>query len=422
MNILLIGGGGREHSIAEALSKSSKINELHCIPGNAGIEKIASCHNYDISNQQEILNFCENNNIDIVFIVPEIPLVEGLADYLNRNSFFTFGPNQKAAKLEGSKSFTKDMCKKYNIPTATYETFSNAKDALVYIDNHSIPLVIKVDGLAAGKGVIIAETRDHAINSVNEIFSGKFGNAGDEIVIEEFLDGEEASYFVISDGESFIPLTSAQDHKRIGDGDIGLNTGGMGAYSPAPIMNKELEEKTINKIIKPTIKAMNDYGSPYIGILYAGLMIKDNEPKLIEYNVRFGDPECQVIIPRLENDLVELLVNVKEKNLDNYTLKWKENFAITVVLAAKGYPESYETGDEIKGLDAIGNIDDVEIFHAGTKTKNNKIVTSGGRVLNINGYGKNLVDAKEKAYSLVKKINWSGCYYRKDIGWRALKE
>ena len=345
MNILLIGGGGREHSIAEALSKSSKINKLHCIPGNAGIEKIASCHNYDISNQQEILNFCENNNIDIVFIGPEIPLVEGLADYLNRNSFFTFGPNQKAAKLEGSKSFTKDMCKKYNIPTATYETFSNAKDALVYIDNHSIPLVIKVDGLAAGKGVIIAETRDHAINSVNEIFSGKFGNAGDEIVIEEFLDGEEASYFIISDGESFIPLTSAQDHKRIGDGDIGLNTGGMGAYSPAPIMNKELEEKTINKIIKPTIKAMNDYGSPYIGILYAGLMIKDNEPKLIEYNVRFGDPECQVIIPRLENDLVELLVNVKEKNLDNYTLKWKENFAITVVLAAKGYPESYETGD-----------------------------------------------------------------------------
>ena len=422
MNILLIGGGGREHSIAEALSKSSKINELHCIPGNAGIEKIASCHNYDISNQQEILNFCENNNIDIVFIGPEIPLVEGLADYLNRNSFFTFGPNQKAAKLEGSKSFTKDMCKKYNIPTATYETFSNAKDALVYIDNHSIPLVIKVDGLAAGKGVIIAETRDHAINSVNEIFSGKFGNAGDEIVIEEFLDGEEASYFIISDGESFIPLTSAQDHKRIGDGDIGLNTGGMGAYSPAPIMNKELEEKTINKIIKPTIKAMNDYGSPYIGILYAGLMIKDNEPKLIEYNVRFGDPECQVIIPRLENDLVELLVNVKEKNLDNYTLKWKENFAITVVLAAKGYPESYETGDEIKGLDAIDSMDDVEIFHAGTKTKNNKIVTSGGRVLNINGYGKNLVDAKEKAYSLVKKINWSGCYYRKDIGWRALKE
>ena len=422
MNILLIGGGGREHSIAEALSKSNKINELHCIPGNAGIEKIARCHNYDISNQQEILKFCENNNIDIIFIGPEIPLVEGLADYLNRNNFFTFGPNQKAAQLEGSKSFTKDICKKYNIPTAKYKTFSNAKDALDYIDNHPIPLVIKVDGLAAGKGVIIAETKDHAINSVNEIFSGKFGNAGDEIVIEEFLDGEEASFFIISDGKSFIPLTSAQDHKRIGDGDTGLNTGGMGAYSPAPIMNKDLEKKTINKIIKPTIKAMNDYGSPYVGILYAGLMIKNNEPKLIEYNVRFGDPECQVIIPRLENDLVDLLINVKEKSLDNYTLQWKENFAITIVLAAKGYPESYETGDEIKGLDTIDSIDDVEIFHAGTKNKDNKIVTSGGRVLNINGYGKNLVDAKEKAYSLVKKINWPGCYYRKDIGWRALKE
>ena len=422
MNILLIGGGGREHSIAEALLKSSKINELHCIPGNAGIEKIARCHNYDISNQKEILDFCKNNNIDIIFIGPEIPLVEGLADYLNKNNFFAFGPNKKAAKLEGSKSFTKDICKKYNIPTAKYKTFSNEKDALVYIDNHSIPLVIKVDGLAAGKGVIISETKDHAINSVNEIFSGKFGNAGQEIVIEEFLDGEEASFFIISDGKSFIPLTSAQDHKRIGDGDIGLNTGGMGAYSPAPIMNKDLEEKTINKIIKPTIKAMNDYGSPYVGILYAGLMIKDNEPKLIEYNVRFGDPECQVIIPRLENDLVELLVNVKEKNLDNYKLKWKENFAITVVLVAKGYPENYETGDEIKGLDAIENIDGVEIFHAGTKIKDNKIITSGGRVLNINGYGENLSDAKEKAYNLVKKINWPGYYYRKDIGWRALKE
>ena len=422
MNILVIGGGAREHAICYAIHQSSKLSKLYAIPGNYGISQLAECHIIDTNDFDELFSFAIKKAIDLIIVGPEVPLVNGIVDFFTSRKIKIFGPDQFAAQLEGSKSFTKDICKKYNIPTATYETFSNAKDALVYIDNHSIPLVIKVDGLAAGKGVIIAETRDHAINSVNEIFSGKFGNAGDEIVIEEFLDGEEASYFIISDGESFIPLTSAQDHKRIGDGDIGLNTGGMGAYSPAPIMNKELEEKTINKIIKPTIKAMNDYGSPYIGILYAGLMIKDNEPKLIEYNVRFGDPECQVIIPRLENDLVELLVNVKEKNLDNYTLKWKENFAITVVLAAKGYPESYETGDEIKGLDAIDNIDDVEIFHAGTKTKNNKIVTSGGRVLNINGYGKNLVDAKEKAYSLVKKINWSGCYYRKDIGWRALKE
>ena len=233
---------------------------------------------------------------------------------------------------------------------------------------------------------------------------------------------EEASFFVVSDGNSFIPLTSAQDHKRIGDGDTGLNTGGMGAYSPAPIMNSDLEEKTINKIIKPTLKAMNDYGEPYIGILYAGLMIKDNEPKLIEYNVRFGDPECQVIIPRLENDLVDLLINVKEKNLDNYTLNWKDNFAITIVLAANGYPESYQTGDEIEGLDQVANMDNVEIFHAGTKMIENKVVTSGGRVLNVNGYGEKLVDAKEKAYDLVKKINWPDYYYRKDIGWRALKD
>ena len=422
MNILLIGGGGREHSVAKSLSKSSKITELHCIPGNAGIEKIAKCHNYDISNQQEILDFCKNNNIDIVFVGPEIPLVEGLANYLNSNGFFTFGPNQKAAQLEGSKSFTKNICKEYNIPTAAYETFSNLDKAIKYIDNHSIPLVIKADGLAAGKGVIIAETREHAINSVKEIFSGKFGSAGNEIVIEEFLEGEEASFFVVSDGNSFIPLTSAQDHKRIGDGDTGLNTGGMGAYSPAPIMNSDLEEKTINKIIKPTLKAMNDYGEPYIGILYAGLMIKDNEPKLIEYNVRFGDPECQVIIPRLDNDLVDLLINVKEKNLDNYTLNWKDNFAITIVLAANGYPESYQTGDEIEGLDQVANMDNVEIFHAGTKMIGNKVVTSGGRVLNVNGYGEKLVDAKEKAYDLVKKINWPDYYYRKDIGWRALKD
>ena len=422
MNILLIGGGGREHCIALSLSKSSEINELHCIPGNAGIEKIAKCHSCDVSNQQEVLKFCQNNKIDIVFIGPEIPLVEGLADCLNRNGFFTFGPNQKAAQLEGSKSFTKDICKKYNIPTADYETFSNQEEAIKYINNHSIPLVIKADGLAAGKGVIIAETKEHAVNSVKEIFSGKFGSAGDEIVIEEFLEGEEASFFVISDGNSFIPLTSAQDHKRIGDGDTGLNTGGMGAYSPAPIINKDLEEKTINKIIKPTLKALNDYGESYVGILYAGLMIKDGEPKLIEYNVRFGDPECQVIIPRLENDLVDLLVNVKEKNLDNYTLNWKDNYAITVVLAANGYPENYQTGDEIQGLDQLANMKNVEIFHAGTKMEKNKVVTSGGRVLNVNGYGKKISEAKENAYDLVKKINWPNCYYRRDIGWRVLKD
>ena len=420
MNILLIGGGGREHCIAVSLAKSPRISNLHCIPGNAGIEKIAKCHNYDISNKRAILNFCIEQKIDMIFIGSEVPLVDGLADYLNSNNFFTFRPSKKASQLEGSKSFTKKICKNYNIPTAYYKSFSNKDTALEYIKSHPFPLVIKVDGLAAGKGVVIAENLEQANNSINEIFSGKFGSAGNEIVIEEFLQGEEASFFVISDGKSFIPLTSAQDHKRIGEGDKGLNTGGMGAYSPAPIMTKDLEKKTIDKIIKPTIQALNDYGTPFIGILYAGLIIKDNEPKLIEYNVRFGDPECQVIIPRLKNDLIELLVNVKEKNLDNYVLKWKNNFAITVVLAAKGYPENYQSGDEIIGLENEKNHDDVEIYHAGTTKKNNSIITSGGRVLNINGYGVSLAEARDKAYNLVNKVGWPNYYYRRDIGWRAL--
>ena len=420
MNILLIGGGGREHSIAEALSKSNKINELHCIPGNAGIEKIARCHNYDISNQQEILKFCENNNIDIIFIGPEIPLVEGLADYLNRNNFFTFGPNQKAAQLEGSKSFTKDICKKYNIPTAKYKTFSNAKDALDYIDNHPIPLVIKVDGLAAGKGVIIAETKDHAINSVNEIFSGKFGNAGDEIVIEEFLDGEEASFFIISDGKSFIPLTSAQDHKRIGDGDTGLNTGGMGAYSPAPIMNKDLEEKTINKIIKPTIKAMNDYGSPYIGILYAGLMIVENEPYLIEYNVRMGDPECQTILPKLKTDLAEIINSCYNKKLADINIEWTNKKSLCVVLCSKGYPDTYQKNVLIKNLENLSLNEDNFIFHAGTKNENDKFFATGGRVLNFISLSDDFLKARNEVHQCIEKLDWNGGFYRRDIGYKVI--
>ena len=421
MNILLIGGGGREHSVAKSLSKSSKITELHCIPGNAGIEKIAKCHNYDISNQQEILDFCKNNNIDIVFVGPEIPLVEGLANYLNSNGFFTFGPNQKAAQLEGSKSFTKNICKEYNIPTAAYETFSNLDKAIKYIDNHSIPLVIKADGLAAGKGVIIAETREHAINSVKEIFSGKFGSAGNEIVIEEFLEGEEASFFVISDGNSFIPLTSAQDHKRIGDGDTGLNTGGMGAYSPAPIMNSDLEEKTINKIIKPTLKAMNDYGEPYIGILYAGLMIKDNEPKLIEYNVRFGDPECQPLMLRMRSDLVEVMDAVIDERLDHVTLDWDERPAVCVVLTSAGYPGSYEKEKTISGLEQFSDWPDGAVFHAGTKRKADALVTNGGRVLGVTATGADIGRAMSATYQAVERISWSGMHYRRDIGQRALK-
>jgi len=422
MNILLIGSGGREHTIAKALSASKKLDKLYCIPGNAGIEELAICYNKDTSDKKEILEFCIKNQIELVFIGPEIPLVEGLADYLNENKVFAFGPSKIASQLEGSKSYTKDLCKKYNIPTAKYEKFRDEIKATEYIKDHPYPLVIKVDGLAAGKGVIIAENKTQALTSLKDIFSGKFGLAGNEVVIEEFLEGEEASFFVISDGKNFIPLTSAQDHKRIGEGDTGLNTGGMGAYSPAPVMTKELIKKTIKNIIEPTLTAMKDSGSPYVGILYAGLMINEGEPKLIEYNVRFGDPECQVIIPRLKNDLIDLLINVKNQNLDNYLVNWIDNYAITIVLSSSGYPEDYKTGFKIEGIEKIKNNDKVEIYHAGTKRDGENIVTSGGRVLNINGYGDSLKLAKENAFSVISEINWPGCYYRKDIGWRALKD
>ena len=422
MNILLIGSGGREHAIAKSLAESPILSNLFCIPGNAGIEEIALCEDIDTSNQEDILNFCTNNNIEIVFIGPETPLVEGLADYLTENNIFAFGPNKEASKLEGSKSFTKNLCKNYKIPTAAYEKFTNKDNAIKFIKKNSYPLVIKVDGLAAGKGVIIAENQEEAKESIEDIFSGKFGSAGKEVVIEEFLKGEEASFFVLSDGISFLPLTSAQDHKRIGEGDTGLNTGGMGAYSPAPIMTEELISETISNIIEPTLKAMKDSGTPFVGILYAGLMIKDNKPKLIEYNVRFGDPECQVILPRLNNDLVDLLINVKNKNLKNYTLEWKNNYSITFVLSSEGYPEDYKTGIKIEGLDKINDNEDFEVYHAGTKREGEDILTSGGRVININGYGQTLKNAKDNATKIINLISWPGCYYRKDIGWRALKD
>jgi len=422
MNILLIGSGGREHAIAKSLAESPILSNLFCIPGNAGIEEIALCEDIDTSNQEDILNFCTNNNIEIVFIGPETPLVEGLADYLTENNIFAFGPNKEASKLEGSKSFTKNLCKNYKIPTAAYEKFTNKDNAIKFIKKNSYPLVIKVDGLAAGKGVIIAENQEEAEESIEDIFSGKFGSAGKEVVIEEFLKGEEASFFVLSDGISFLPLTSAQDHKRIGEGDTGLNTGGMGAYSPAPIMTEELISETISNIIEPTLKAMKDSGTPFVGILYAGLMIKDNKPKLIEYNVRFGDPECQVILPRLNNDLVDLLINVKNKNLKNYTLEWKNNYSITFVLSSEGYPEDYKTGIKIEGLDKINDNEDFEVYHAGTKREGEDILTSGGRVININGYGQTLKNAKDNATKIINLISWPGCYYRKDIGWRALKD
>jgi len=421
MNILLLGSGGREHSLAKALYESSENKKIFCAPGNPGIEEFAKLISININKNEEILNLCIAEKIELVVIGPEIPLVNGLADFLLENNILVFGPRKKAAQLEGSKKFTKQICEKYNIPTAKFKTFDDEVSALEYLKGQLFPIVIKADGLAAGKGVIIAENYNAAEKAVKEIFSGLFNDAGKEIVIEEFLIGEEVSYFIIADENNFIELTSAQDHKRIGKGDTGPNTGGMGAYSPAPIMNRELKEITINKIIKPTLKAMKDLGCPYTGVLYAGLMITNEGPKLIEYNVRFGDPECQVILPRLKSDLLSLIISSCKNSLNQEKILWDDRFALTIVMSSKGYPNDYKTGHEIKGINKVSNQDDIYIYHAGTKKVNDIIYTNGGRVLNITSLGKTVGDANKSALRAINMIKWNGSYYRNDIGWRAMK-
>ena len=421
MNILLLGSGGREHSLAKALYESSENKKIFCAPGNPGIEEFAKLISININKNEEILNLCIAEKIELVVIGPEIPLVNGLADFLLENNILVFGPRKKAAQLEGSKKFTKQICEKYNIPTAKFKTFDDEVSALEYLKGQLFPIVIKADGLAAGKGVIIAENYNAAEKAVKEIFSGLFNDAGKEIVIEEFLIGEEVSYFIIADENNFIELTSAQDHKRIGKGDTGPNTGGMGAYSPAPIMNRELKEITINKIIKPTLKAMKDLGCPYTGVLYAGLMITKEGPKLIEYNVRFGDPECQVILPRLKSDLLSLIISSCKNSLNQEKILWDDRFALTIVMSSKGYPNDYKTGHEIKGINKVSNQDDIYIYHAGTKKVNDIIYTNGGRVLNITSLGKTVGDANKSALRAINMIKWNGSYYRNDIGWRAMK-
>jgi len=421
MNILLLGSGGREHSLAKALYESSENKKIFCAPGNPGIEEFANLISLNINKNEEILNFCIAEKIKLVVIGPETPLVNGLADFLLENNILVFGPRKKAAQLEGSKKFTKQICEKYNIPTAKFKTFDDEVSALEYLKEQLFPIVIKADGLAAGKGVIIAEDYYAAEKAVKEIFSGLFNDAGKEIVIEEFLIGEEVSYFIIADENDFIELTSAQDHKRIGVGDTGPNTGGMGAYSPAPIMNRELEEITINKIIKPTLKAMKDLGCPYTGVLYAGLMITKEGPKLIEYNVRFGDPECQVILPRLKSDLLSLIISSCKNSLNQEKIQWDDRFALTVVMSSKGYPNNYKTGYEIKGINKASNQKDIYIYHAGTKKVNDVIHTNGGRVLNITSLGNTVREANKTALRVINMIEWNGSYYRNDIGWRAIK-
>lgn len=421
MNILLIGSGGREHAIAKKLYESPDTKKIFCTPGNPGTEKYAVSVVLNTSNHNEILSYCKNNEINLVVIGPEIPLVEGLVDFLNKYNILVFGPKKLAAKLEGSKKFTKEICEKYNIPTAKYKSFNEENLAIDYLKTQNFPIVIKADGLAAGKGVIIAENLNEGIDAIKKIFSGIFDEAGKKIIIEEFLIGEEVSFFILADENNFIELTSAQDHKRIGLNDTGPNTGGMGAYSPAPIMTDELKKKTIERIIKPTLEAMKKLGCPFTGILYAGLMITNEGPKLIEYNVRFGDPECQVILPRLKTDLLSLIVNCCRNKLSESIVEWNKNYALTIVMASEGYPGSYKKDQLITGIDSAEENPNTTIFHAGTKKSGNSIMTNGGRVLSVTCFGKTVKEANLNAINAIKLIKWDNSYYRSDIGWRAIE-
>ena len=421
MNILLIGSGGREHAIAKKLYESPDTKKIFCTPGNPGTEKYAVSVVLNTSNHNEILSYCKNNEINLVVIGPEIPLVEGLVDFLNKYNILVFGPKKFAAKLEGSKKFTKEICEKYNIPTAKYKSFNEENLAIDYLKTQNFPIVIKADGLAAGKGVIIAENLNEGIDAIKKIFSGIFDEAGNKIIIEEFLIGEEVSFFILADENNFIELTSAQDHKRIGLNDTGPNTGGMGAYSPAPIMTEELKKKTIERIIKPTLEAMKKLGCPFTGILYAGLMITNEGPKLIEYNVRFGDPECQVILPRLKTDLLSLIVNCCRNKLSESIVEWNKNYALTIVMASEGYPGSYKKDQLITGIDSAEKNPNTTIFHAGTKKSGNSIMTNGGRVLSVTCFGKTVKEANLNAINAIKLIKWDNSYYRSDIGWKAIE-
>jgi phosphoribosylamine--glycine ligase len=416
MNIFLIGSGGREHALAWALAKSPLLTKLYAAPGNAGIAQVAECVPIAVTELDRIVAFAREKKIDFVMIGPEGPLVAGLWDKLEAAGIKAFGPSGAAAVLEGSKGFVKDLCAANNIPTAAYQRFTEAGPAKKFAATLALPVVIKADGLAAGKGVVIPETRadcDRTIDSMFEI-------AGAEIVIEEFLDGEEASFFILTDGEHALPMIGAQDHKRAYEGDKGPNTGGMGAYSPAPVLSQSVIDKTMAKIVKPTIAAMAAKGMPYMGVMYAGLMIKNGEPKLIEYNCRFGDPECQVMMIRLKSDLLTALIATREKQLRNLDLRWSDDTALTVVMAARGYPGDYAKGSEIRNLDAASAIEGVQIFHAATERRDGKLLATGGRVLNITARGKTVAEAQTRAYKAVDLIDWPQGFCRRDIGWRAL--
>ncbi|PSM18371.1 phosphoribosylamine--glycine ligase [Nitratireductor sp. StC3] len=419
MNVFLIGSGGREHALAWKLAASPLLKKLYAAPGNPGIAAHAELVALDIDDHDAVAAFCRNRRIDLVVVGPEAPLVAGLADTLRAAGIAVFGPSAAAAQLEGSKGFTKDLCDRHAIPTAAYRRFNNAPKAKAYLREKGAPIVIKADGLAAGKGVTVAMTLAEALEAVDACFEGAFGAAGAELVIEDFLEGEEASFFCLCDGTTALPFGTAQDHKRVGEGDTGPNTGGMGAYSPAAVMTPDLVEATMRTIIEPTMRGLAEAGTPFSGVLYAGLMLTRDGPKLIEYNVRFGDPECQVLLMRLEDDLLVLLKAAADGQLAPMSARWRDEAALTVVMAARGYPGTPEKGSQIAGLEAAAG-EGVEIFHAGTAQVDGGLVAAGGRVLNVTALGASVAEARERAYAAVDRIDWPGGFCRRDIGWRAI--
>ena len=419
MKVGIIGSGGREHAICKSLRKSDKIEKIFCFPGNAGTEEIAKNVKIDLENFENIKDYILNQKIELVIIGPEKPLVDGLVDYLEKFKIKVFGPNKIASKLEGSKIFTKQLCKKFNIPTANFGIFQNRIDTLKFLEKSTYPIVIKADNLASGKGVYICNKKDEAEIAVNEILNGKFGKA-ENLLIEEFLKGEEMSFFTIHDGNTFKNFGTAQDHKRALEGDKGKNTGGMGAYSPSRLISKELEDKIINKIIKPTLQGLSELGSKYKGFLYTGLMIIENEPYLIEYNVRMGDPECQTILPKLNTDLNDIFLACCEENLNNIKIEWSNKKSLCVVVCSNGYPESFKKYVKIKRLNKINLDSDNLMFHAGTTKKNNEIYAIGGRVLNFVSLSENFSTAKKNILNNLKELNWTDGFYRKDIGYKVI--
>jgi phosphoribosylamine--glycine ligase len=422
MNILLLGSGGREHALAWKIAASPLLTKLWCAPGNAGIAREAECVALDVADHAAVIGFCKANAVDLVVVGPETPLAAGIVDDLGRAGFKAFGPSKSAARLEGSKGFTKALCTEFGIPTGAYGRFTNAADALAYIRARGAPIVVKADGLAAGKGVVVAQGLREAQDAVAMMFDGAFGAAGTEVVIEEFLAGREISFFALSDGDTALPLATAQDHKRVFDHDRGPNTGGMGAYSPTPFVTDKIHAEIMAKIIQPTVDGMKARGTPFRGVLYAGVMLTAEGPKLFEYNVRFGDPECQVLMIRMMSDIVPAMLACCDGQLKNFDLRWFSDPALTVVMAANGYPGDYARGTRIEGLDEAGKVEGAEIFQAGTVAKDGHILANGGRVLNVCASGKTVTEAQRRAYQAVDRIRWPDGFCRRDIGWQAVEQ